>query len=298
MPSLFSYLPSVQFSSIAGSIALAAGLVVVAQYVTAPEPAGSVFATPAAADTDAQDWRTALEAIQATAPSLPEAPSENTTQALLAEARNDNFTDTVARSLLVNLSDANAQGLGGDTPTQEKIIADALAQAPTKAAATVHTSGELHLVADTKESKRAYGNAVMTALGKHPDAASQYVLYAVSVATDNRDSSALAPLKHIAQEYGVLIDELSVVAVPKTLGPLHVQILNDFETIVVSLEDLQQILKDPLRGLKGLQAYQLTLGEVGRVLTAVAENLNKNGILFTKDEPGTAWSVFTASASY
>ena len=82
---------------------------------------------------------------------------------------------------------------------------------------------------------------------------------------------------------------------PKTLAPLHVKILNDIGIVAASITDIKSVLKDPVRGLAGLQHYEAMLGSAGRVFTSIAEALSKNGILFNKDEPGAAWAVFTSS---
>ncbi len=291
--SLASYLPSSQFSTIAGSLTLAAVLIIGAQYVThAPSPAPMVAVEQTGGPT--QDWRAALDAIQAQAPSLPPAPSAEVTQNLLAGAKSSNLTDTVARSLLVNLSSANSQGLGADTPTQDNIIASAVAQLPPTTPAKIFRSADLHVVADTKASQQSYGNAVMVALGHHTSATSKATLYAVSQALDTGDASHLDALVGLQAEYGALADELAALPIPQTLVPLHLQALNDLELIVTSFNQLKLVLKDPLQSLQGLQNYNQHIGEVGRVFTSIAESFNKNGILFTKDSPGAAWAVFIA----
>lgn len=289
--SLASYLPSSHFSTIAGSLTLAAALIIAAQYVTrAPQPAPSV-----AVDTNAvpaQDWRSALDAIQAQAPHLPPTPGAEVTATLLQGAQSSNVTDTVARSLLVNLTDASSQGLGADTPTQNSIIAAAVARLPAAEPAKVYKTADLTIVADSKDAQKAYGNAVMVVFGKHQGATSVAVLGAVSAALDGGTEADLAPLADIEANYAGLAADMARVAVPRSLVPLHLQAINSISTIVSALADARYVIKDPLRGLQGLQQYQLRLGEVGRVLTAIATSLNKGGILFTKDEPGAAWAVF------
>ena len=290
---MVQYLPSHQFLVTVASIAAAGGLIVGAQYVTRPQnqPAELSAATEAQST---EDWEAALAQVQATAPGLPEAPNQDTVSALLQAAKSDNLTDTVARTLLVNLSSANSQGLGADIPTQDKIVAMAAQAATPPQAKRTYVQGDLNLVDSTPQTQKAYGNAVMVVLGKYTGATSQAVLLAVSKATDNNDPAELKALVRIQAEYEGLVKDLASVAVPKTLAPLQVQALNSLGTVAASVEDLQKILNDPLRGLQALKQYQSKLGEVGRVFTSIAETLAKNGILFNKDEPGSAWVVFTS----
>jgi len=292
--SIASYLPSSQFSVTVASIAAAGGLIIGAQYITRPQnPSAELYAAPEAQSTS--DWEAALAQVQATVPSLPEVPNQDTVSALLQAAKSDNLTDTVARTLLVNLSNASSQGLGADIPTQDKIVAMAAQAAAPPQAKKIYSQSDLVLTDNTPQTQKDYGNAVMVVLGRYTGATSQAVLLAVSKATDNNDPAELKALVRIQAEYEGLVEDLASVAVPKTIAPMHMQALNSLGTVAASVEDLQKILNDPLRGLQALKQYQSKLGEVGRVFTSIAEALSKNGILFNKDEPGSAWAVFTST---
>jgi hypothetical protein len=289
--SVAQYLPSPHFSAVAGSIILSGGLIVGAQYITSPHTSSPQVAI-APVEQPGTDWKAQLDAIQAQAPGLPDAPSADTVSILLDAAKTSNYTDTAARSLLINLTDAQAQGLGSDIPTQEKLIAGAAGQVPPAKAKKTYAAQDLTVVIDSKDAEKFYGNKVMEILGRHTGATSDATLYAIAKATDNSDTSALSALPHIQQEYAALVEELAAVPTPATMVPLHVQILNSLAITAATFDDMKTVLLDPLRGLQGIQQYQLQLGAVGRVFTSVAQILSKNGILFNKDEPGAAWSVF------
>src|SRR3990167_5390591 len=115
---------------------------------------------------------------------------------------------------------------------------------------------------------------------RHTEATSNAVLLAVSLAIDNNNPAELSALIRIQTEYEGLVEDLAAVSVPKTFAPLYLQSLNSLGAVAASVEDLQKILNDPLRGLQALKQYQSKLGEVGRVFTSIAEALGKNGILF------------------
>lgn len=291
--SLSQYLPSSHFATIAASIGLAAVLVVGAQYLTAPAQNSAQVVSanqPALPD----DWQAALEQIQATAPGLPEAPNPDAVAELLGTAQSSNVTDTVARSLLINLTDASAQGMGSDIPTQEKLIADAQARIP-GAEAAVYASADLTVVPPSKESLHTWGNRTMGAFAAHPDASVAKTYEAISQAIEQADSSALGSLRTIAKGYAALAQELADTPVPQTLAPLHLQMVNNLARMAYAGDEMGYTFSDPLRGLTGLQTYQSALDEAARVLTTLAEQLNKNGILFSKDEAGAQWSAFLTS---
>lgn len=298
--SLRQYLPSAQFAAIAISIALSVGLVFAADAVTRPKnpPAGEVSAVSddAAMYQDEAQWKATLNNIQGsqTLGSLPPAPDETTVAGLLQGAQSSNITDSIGRSLLVKLTDAKAQGLGGDIPTQTQLINEAVKQLPLQQTKT-YTTSDLALVQDSPQTQKAFGNAVMTVMLKYPEANVPNTYVIIGYVTDTKNAAPLEKLNAIETAYASLAKELAAIPVPKTLAPLYLPVVNNFTQIAKTYPDMETLISDPLRGLAGIQKFQsLTTGTVG-VFTNIAQALNKNGILFGKDEPGAAWAMFLVS---
>lgn len=279
-----------------GAIALSGGLVLAAQAVTQP-PASSaaLSAGPMEPAQDSANWQAALEQVQETEGiTAPQAPSVQTVSELTAAAQSQNLTDTVGRTLLVNLSSATAQGLGSDDPTQNQLIAQAASQISASTTPT-YSSDDLSAVPQTTDSLKQWGNDVIRTLNAYPAANAQATYTAVGTASDNQDASALKTLPNIADAYRQLAAALASVPVPQTVEPLELELVNDFAQMAQTYPDIEAMFSDPLRSLAGLQEYASLLDEATRVLTSMASALNKDGILFTKDEPGSAWSAFLPS---
>jgi hypothetical protein len=293
---LSSYLPSAQFALIVGSLLASGGLVVAAQYVT-KQPTVDLSVAKERADQQTADWQQSLEDIQnASGISLPEAPKQETVDALLKDAETSNLTTSIGRSLLIKLSNAKAQGLGDDIPTQDQLVSDAAAKVGASITPS-YTLQDLSSVPQTKDSLYTYGNAVMEIMGNHPQASYEGTLYALGYATDYNDKSKLGDFAARGAAYTALAKELAAIDVPSALRPLHLVVVNDMASSGKTFSDMATLLEDPLRGLGGLQQYQSYTDEAHRVLTTIAENLNKNGILFSKDEPGSAWSALLSTSA-
>lgn len=288
-----SYLPSQQFSFIVVSVALSAGLILGAKYYTEPHNTSNNLSTTE--PTQETDWQSALDAVQATAPGLPDAPSEDVVNEFLEASQSDNLTSSVARSLFINLSTAKSQGLGGDIPTQDQLVATAASQATKQEAPNAYTLDDIRQVSQDSQSQKAYGNAVMRIMTSNPKASVEDTYIYLAQVTDTGDQKSLERIGDIGDAYTSLARQLSEVSVPTTLAPLHVKVVNDFAAAGTALHDVEKLATDPLLALQGLQNYQALQAEAARVLTTLAEQLRKNGILFTKDEPGSAWSVFLSS---
>lgn len=289
------YLPSAKLVSIVLSLALSVGLVFAADRLTnQAAPATTIVADSAAPATADAGWEAALYAIQAqNASSTFAAPDPNFVNNFLQAAQSPNVTDTVGKTLLINLSNAKSQGLGNDIPTQEQIVAAAAAQIKTQQASpSIYTAADLTIVLVSDSSLRAYGNGVMVALSKHPEASERATLLSIDYAVEGKDKNQGAILASIGAAYKAAATDLLVVPVPQTLAPLHLEVVNNLAHIGATYADMQTIASDPIRGLAGLQTYEALMDGGARVFTNIAQALNKGGIIFTKDEPGSAWSTF------
>jgi len=292
--SVRQYLPSTQFITIVGALAISGGIVYAAQYITG-RPQGAQLAATTSNVPSQEDWQKTLEEIQLNSGiSLPEAPDQALVSELVAGVQSNNLTDSVARSLFIKLTNAKAQGLGDDIPTQEELIAEANASIQAEASAKMYTKADLTSVAQNNDSLRTYGNKVMTTFALHPKASASTVLVAVGQAVDYNDAKYVSGLSAAQAEYMALADDLAALPVPSTLIPLHLQLVQDIARMWSAVGDLRVIVGDPLRGLAGLSNFQAAGDEATRVLTTIAGTLRKSGILFSKDEPGASWSAFVS----
>ncbi|MDE2071355.1 MAG: hypothetical protein KGI70_01310 [Patescibacteria group bacterium] len=290
--SLRAYLPSTQFGSMAFSVVAAGGLVLGAWALTRPIVPGSLASTDTPGAAASSDWQNSLEDVQAQAPNLPQAPDQSTTDALLTAAQSHNLTSSVSRSLLVNLSAASAQGLGQDLPTQDKLISSALSQIDSTAPAPPYTQADITAAAASKDTMRAWGNGVMRIIAAHPQASAQDTYLSVGYAVDYQDTGKLDPLKPMAAAYKDIAAQVIALPVPTTLAPLALSIANNFAAMSATYADMLAVTSDPLRGLAGLQHYEQLQTQTQSEFTTVAQQFNKDGILFSKDEPGASWALF------
>lgn len=279
-----------------GSLVLAAGLVYAAELYTHPPQMTAQVAVDnsQSAQNDNSNWEAALYAIQAeNASSSFAAPDTNMVQQFLAAAQSPNVTDSVGRTLLINLSNAQSQGLGDDIPTQNQIVAAAAAQvAGSLATTSSYNLSDLTVVSVSTTTLHSYGNAVMQTLDEYPNASEQATFLAIDEIVEGGDKTQAGTLVSIGAAYKEAAVALLAVPVPQTLAPLDLEAVNNFMNISATYNDMQTIGSDPVRGLEGLQNYESLMNEGAGVFTNIAQELNNDGILFSKDEPGSAWSIF------
>jgi len=287
------YLPSRQFVVLLGALCVSVGLVYAAQLVTQP---ASLQKTVVVGNERQQDWRSSLGTIQAqSGVQIPSAPDESVTEALRTAAQTQNKTETIARTLLVNLGEARAQGLGSDIPTQDKIIAAAIEQARGEKPTPTYTLGQLKTVESTKESQRSYANALATVVTTHQHNQFLNTMVLIDIISSKQEPADVEKLKPIKAQYQAIVDALLKTPVPQTLAPFHLQLVNNFARIAKSYDAMALVLTDPVQGLSGIQTYQTLTNETVRVFINIAQAFTKGGILFTKDEPGASWAALLSA---
>jgi hypothetical protein len=298
---LRSYLPSTKLLSIVIALGLSAGLVFAADAISHRTSYTPSLGVDNSESNSNSGWEAALSAIQAqnaSSSSSIVAPDPNIVDQLLQAVQSPNVTDTVGKSILISLSNAKAQGLGNDVPTQDQIVAAAAQQIKNQqASVTAYSAANLTIVSPSAGSLHTYGNNVMIALNKHTNASERATFLAIDYVVEGQDASKVKQLQIIGADYKAAAADLIAVPVPQTLAPLHLQMANILLNTGATFDDMEAIGSDPVRGLVGLKAYESLMDDGARLFTNIAQSLSKDGILFSKDEPGSAWSVFLAAAS-
>jgi hypothetical protein len=290
------YFPSAPFVVIVSSIVVSAGLVVAAQYFTRTEtPARASITVSTTSGVPVGDWLETLQQIEGTniATSTPENEAQGPAE-LLAAAESSNVTDTIAHSLFLNLSAAKSQGLGSDVPTQDKIVEQAITQLDLGHGTTTAYSAEnLTLANSTSDAIKAYGNAFARIFSLHSRARYNEAILAFGEASRATSTNRLGELEAVQKDYDMLAQELAKIPVPPAFVPFHLQVINNYARIVQSFNDMAAILEDPLRALAGFKTFDALTDETYRVFINIAQELDQNSILFTKDEPGSTWTLLS-----
>ena len=286
------YLPSKQFSLIAISLFLSAGLVFAADSVTKPAKGTLAVDTTSGSASTNTDWQSSLQTVQdQSGISLPSQPDQNTVDGLLQAARSNNITDTISRSLLVNLMDAKAQGLGDDIPTQDQIVKSALSQVPTTSAPKQAKQEDLTIVNSSTQSLHTYGNTMMDLLIKDSDQEYAKTMVIIDDASSSNDPAEFSKFKDLQKKYQTVAQDLVEVPVPKTLEPFHLALINDYFKLAATYDGMATLISDPIGGLGAVQQYNSLTQSTFQMFINIAQALNKNDILFDKNEPGAAWAT-------
>ncbi len=289
--SVEKYLPSQQFRVISGSITLSIALVWGTYALTRPpqQHVGALVATSGSSNTNETNWQASLDQIQAQQAShLPPSPDQKLVDSLLTSAQSPNITDSVGKSLLINVTNARAQGLGADQPTQDQLVASAIGQLQAVAQPLkLYVANQVTIVPDSKDTLRVYANNVALVLPKHPHANMSETINILGNKI-NGQGDQLNQLPQLAKDYQGLAKDFAKIPVPASVAQYHLAIINDYIHMADSYSHMQELGTDPLRGLAGLQIYNKTAEDAQSMFINITQVLAKNGILFTKGDPGAS----------
>lgn len=78
----------------------------------------------------------------------------------------------------------------------------------------------------------------------------------VAQALDDRDASKLAPIAENITNYEALVSKLVAMGTPRSYVNFHLSVLQGYANILAGLYDMQNIITDPARGMRGIVKYQ------------------------------------------
>ena len=133
---------------------------------------------------------------------------------------------------------------------------------------------------------RAYGNAVSALLLKAESNIGQGEMAVIVQALQNNNEAELKKLGSISDIYAELVQELLLVSVPKTALYAHLALINSIADIAQSVDDMQQLMSDPLAGMAAFGTYRTSAEKMAFSLTALRSVLGAVSIVFTSKEPG------------
>lgn len=194
--------------------------------------------------------------------SLLVVPQASSTKTLgVALGINDEVATTtssiIVRELLVNyalFAKDRATTTLGDTDIQT-IIQSLMEKTPAGTGLKHYTKGDLRIVETSTSTVESYKKETVQAIETFSKTNKADELVIVSEALSSKDPSRLEPLALAVSNYQRLVSALLYAKIPASAVLLHLRIIQAYATILSGIEDMQQIIVDPARGISGLGKY-------------------------------------------
>jgi hypothetical protein len=277
--------PKVVGATIIG-FAMVAGTYVISNFGTPPESTGNVAVAFASAparvfvpvtdsnDDGVEDWREQFTTAPAIVAEEIDSPT-NFIPTTLTEQVGVNLVEGLLKSIVA----------GPVVKNRERVVADNVERI-TRAA----TSDKIFDVKDiiispdsSDQAVRQYGNTLASILIENSIAMDSTELYLLDQYLTNGDVASLQKLKALTESYQKFRDNTLNTPVPRLFVKEHLDLINVYNAVLVSLEAMTKVEDDPLIPFMRLQRYEddilglaLSLDNMYNVLVPFARVFEQN----------------------
>ncbi len=191
-------------------------------------------------------------------------------------SKNDNLTQNLSKNFLTSYLSAQDQTGTLSSDSQNSVVQNVISNISKPAFAEKFTLGGLTIFDPiNKEEIKAYGNSFGL----------------ISQGDWNTYFKITNPTySQSAAYYQKLSVDLSKLKVPRAMADIHLQIVNNYNQMYVSLQDLDTYQNDPLKGMWAVQIFRNNQNIMPTFYIKLANYFKTNGIIFSKDETGSMWN--------
>jgi len=148
-------------------------------------------------------------------------------------------------------------------------------------------SKDINVVGTSQSTIKNYGNLLGATISKYeakesydnPDELLVEVL-------ETRDKKYADRLKALGRDYVQSAEEMSDIPTPRGLLLLHLDLVNNLDSVGKSVAGLGNILTDPLQAMGTLSIYQKTLQNLYDTSGNLIKYIERNGVSYSRDEAG------------
>ncbi len=178
-------------------------------------------------------------------------------------------TDLLGRELLTSYALVqNSIGKAmGETETEG--IAGALADKVMTDDTKQYTEKDIVIILSNETASVEYVKEISQALDLFARKNTVKEFIVVAEAMDGNDASKLAPLSLSVTNLQQLLRTLLAIKVPQEATPLHLYLIQSYATTLSGIIDMQQIIADPARGMRGITKYKNGIDAIAALNAAI-----------------------------
>jgi hypothetical protein len=150
---------------------------------------------------------------------------------------------------------------------------------------------------DTKEAIKKYGNELGSTVDKYKIQENEIEIFKRIIqemkeenTPNDQRASTLSKLGSIADLYSSAAKDMLKISVPVSFKKEHLNLMNNFENLAVSLKDMQMAYDDPIVTLRGLYNYYIEAKNVYNTVLSLKSKFDSKGIIFGENEPGSTFT--------
>jgi hypothetical protein len=207
-----------------------------------------------------------------------------------AQPENLTVTDTLAREFFAQYINHKQTGIPMTPEYTQKIVDNFLQKATKKQNLAKFSSRNLKNIIenDTKEDVYNYGNnfwnIMLENTPKNIVMRNEYEILLTAIASSKEDE--LKKLDPIVFGYENTIKALLDMPVPRSAVEKHLDIINNANSILATIEDMRVYFTDPVRGLNAIVYYKDMVPGLKQSLEKLAAYLKEKNVEYLENEGG------------
>lgn len=153
---------------------------------------------------------------------------------------------------------------------------------------TFYSSRNTFSINDSSENTvRNYANEMGKVLATNQPKNVSNELEIMDIALKSNDPNELTKLEPIIKGYQSLITGFAKVPAPNDLKTLHIQFLNDLDTVLGDIKDFKKMFNDPIVGFSALARYYDNVQSMQTTIQDIQDYFSTKSISFEQSEYGS-----------
>lgn len=194
-------------------------------------------------------------------------------------------TDVLSREVFAQYIEARKSG--HTVASSEQFVQALIAREKENQKPVFYTKTSLKVVNTTNDTTvRDYVNSLAKAMYLNNISRDENEISLYSNAINTNDEKSLNKLDPIISGYKQVIASLLLVPVPNSLANTHIQIINNYQLVLGSVEGFKKVFDDPIIGIVSLSQYAEASAALSDNFFDIQSTVDERGISFEQSEYG------------
>jgi hypothetical protein len=184
-------------------------------------------------------------------------------------------TDQFSQDLLATIAAISQTG-DMDAASVDALASKLTEQIATRAPEKVYAPKDIKIVSENATTLQNYSAALAKIFPQEaPSATVPDILQSALTETGELDSAALEDLDPLIAQTKKMVSALLAQSVPQSLGPIHLDVINDLERLAENLENVALYTNDPILALSGMGQYETNTDALATDVEVLANTLGQ-----------------------
>ena len=203
----------------------------------------------------------------------------------ISEASELTKTDILARDFFANFLALQQSG-NLNQENKEKLTDFFLASIAQEKLIDKYSISDLNLIGTNKESLKNYGNDIGKIIKEYNSSRNESDMEVINRFVQSQSEANAKEIDFLIKLYQNTAQKLLIMTVPQSLTQYNLSLLNSMFNFSEALKNIQQIFKDPVWAMIGIQQYQQEYLRIERSLQDISRYFTQEEIFFNQNDNG------------